>query len=277
VDDYYLTLGNCKIRYRDTGGNGPVVLLTHGIGASLETWEEMLALVDENIRWISWDIPGHGLSDFDERYSNPTSFAQMGWMLLDALSVERAVLVGNSLGGAISIHMTGEQPDRVIKLGLLNAATLGKETVMPFRLMTLPVLGEIMARPGRMRIEQQINGIFYHSDTISDRTRKIITRNVMQPGASKAFLTVLRNITTLSGQRQKLVERSLGILSNTQLPVLFIHGRQDALLPLKHSEQAHQRTRHSSLLILEECGHTSQLEQPQAVATALQELVLGRY
>jgi pimeloyl-ACP methyl ester carboxylesterase len=169
--------------------------------------------------------------------------------------------------------MAGEQPDRAIKLGLLNAATLGQETVMPFRLMTLPVLGEIMTRPGKISIEQQINGIFYQSDDISERTREIITRNVMRPGASKAFLTVLRNMTTLGGQTQSLVARSLDILSNTQLPVLFIHGRQDAVLPLIHSEQAHQRTTHSSLLILEECGHTPQLEQPQAVATALQELV----
>jgi pimeloyl-ACP methyl ester carboxylesterase len=146
---------------------------------------------------------------------------------------------------------------------------------MPFRLMSLPVLGEIMAKPGKMSIEQQINAIFYHSDAISDRTREIITRNVMRPGASKAFLTVLRSMTTLGGQEPSLVARSLDILSNTQLPVLIVHGRQDAVLPLKQSEQAHQRTNNSSLLILEECGHTPQLEQPQAIATALKNLVMG--
>jgi pimeloyl-ACP methyl ester carboxylesterase len=274
VSDQYLTLKGCKIRFRDTGGAGPVVLLTHGIGASLETWEVMLAEVDERIRWIGWDVPGHGLSDFDANNSDLPTFAELGWQLLDALSVQRAVLAGNSMGGAISVLMAGSQPERTDKLGLLNSAAMGKHSPMPFRLMTIPILGEILSKPGKMAIKQQIDAIFYHSDAISERTREIITRNVMHPGASKAFLTILRSMTNLSGQNSALVAQVLGILSSTQIPILFIHGRYDKVLPLVHSEHAHQHSANSSLLILEECGHTPQLEQPQTVAKALVEFVL---
>jgi pimeloyl-ACP methyl ester carboxylesterase len=273
VSDQYLTIQGCKIRYRDTGGAGPAVLLTHGIGASLETWEAMLAEVDESVRWISWDVPGHGLSDFERRYSDLATLAEAGWQLLDALDVERAVLVGNSMGGAISVRMAQSQPERAIKLGLLNAATMGKQAPIAFQLMNIPVLGELMTKPGKMAVAQQIEAIFYHSDAISERSREIITRNVMRPGANKAFLAILRKMTGLGGQDKVLVAQTLGILSSTQLPVLYIHGRHDAVIPLVHSEQAHQRTANSTLLILEACGHTPQLEQPQAVAKALVEFI----
>ena len=273
VSDQYLTLKGCKIRYRDTGGTGPVVLLTHGIGSSLETWEAMLAEVDERIRWISWDVPGHGLSDFDANSSDLPTFAELGWQLLDALSVERAVLVGNSMGGAISVLMAGSQPERTDKLGLLNAASMGKHSPMPFRLMTIPILGEILSKPGKMAIKRKIDAIFYNSDAISERTREMITRNVMRPGASKVFLTILRSMTSLDGQNSALVAQVLGILSSAQRPILFIHGRYDEVVPLAHSEHAHQHSANSSLLILEDCGHTPQLEQPQTVAKALVEFV----
>ncbi len=274
MSDHYLTIQGCKVRYRDTGGTGPVVLLTHGIGASLETWEAVLAEADERIRWISWDLPGHGLSGFEANNLDLPTFAELGWQLLDALSVERAVLAGNSMGGAISVLMAGSQPERTDKLGLLNSAAMGEHAPMPFRLMTIPILGEILSKPGKMAVKQQIDAIFYHSDAISERTREIITRNVMRPGASKAFITILRSMTRLGGQNRALVAQTLGILSRTQIPVLFIHGRYDEVVPLAHSEHAHQHTANSSLLILEECGHTPQLEQPQTVVRALVEFVL---
>jgi pimeloyl-ACP methyl ester carboxylesterase len=192
------------------------------------------------------------------------------------LNVDQVALVGNSMGGAISVFMSEMLPAQTTKLGLLNAATMGKETPMSFRLMNVPILGELLTKPGKMAIAQQIEAIFYHSDEISDRTREIITRNVMHPGASKAFLTILRNMTDLGGQNRLLVTHMLDILSTTQLPVLYIHGRQDAVIPLAHSESADQQTANSSLLILEECGHTPQLEQPDVVLSALIELVLDR-
>jgi 2-hydroxy-6-oxonona-2,4-dienedioate hydrolase len=274
MSDHYLTIQGCKVRYRDTGGTGPAVLLTHGIGASLETWEAMLAEVDESIRWISWDVPGHGMSDFEASYADLTIIAEAGWQLLDSLSVERAVLAGNSMGGAISIRMAQREPERTAKLGLLDAATLGRQSPMPFRLMTIPMLGELMTKPGKMAVEQQIEVIFYRSDAISERTREVITRNVMRPGANKAFLAILRNMTSLGGQNKALVVQAQDFLATTQLPVLYIHGRQDQVIPLMHSEQTDQHTANSSLLILEECGHTPQLEQPQTVAKALVEFVL---
>jgi len=275
LTDQYINIQGVKIRYRDTLGTGLVVLLTHGIGASLEMWEAQLANTDERIRLIAWDIPGHGLSDAGDQPYNPEKFAQLAWQLLDALGVEKTVLAGNSLGASISIVMAGIKPDRVTRLMLLNAATVGRESPLPFRLMTLPFLGEVMSKPGKVAIDQQINAIFHHPESISDHVKNFITRNVMRPGLQSIFLTTVRQITTLGGQRKSLVSKSLEILSSLGIEVLFIHGRHDKVIPLAHSENAHSITPNSTLLVLEDCGHTPQIELPEQITRTLVHFVSG--
>ncbi len=264
-----------NIRYCDTGGNGSVVLLTHGIGASLETWNAQLADADGQLRLIAWDMPGHGLSDFCDQPYNPLKFAQFAWDFLDALGIEKASLAGNSLGGGVSIAMASLQPQRVERLILIDAATLGRSAPMPFRLMTLPVLGEMMSHPSKISINQQLAALFYKSSTVTDEIRAIVIRNVMRSGANKAFIATLRLMTNLSGQRDEIVSYSLKTLAALAIPVLFVHGRQDAVLPLQHSVDAQRITPESRLLVLEECGHTPQIEKPDEISMAIRDFLLN--
>ncbi len=266
MNDFFMEVDGCKIRYYDTGGDGPVILLTHGVGASLETWEGQLnAAKDHPLRLIAWDVPGHGLSDLGDQPYNPPKYAKVGWRLLDALGVDKAILAGNSMGGAISVHMAGLQPQRALKLVLLNAASLGRESPLPFRLMTLPLLGRLMNRPNKMAVDQQISAIFYEKFEVPESVRKTITRNVMRPGAQEAFLAAVREMSNFSGQRPELVNATLSALKSLTVPVLFIHGREDLVIPVQHSADADKLTPNSRLIILEECGHTPQIEMPEAV------------
>ncbi len=275
MDDLWLKLGNCAIRYRDTGGPGPVVLLTHGVSASLETWEAQLASAGSQLRLITWDLPGHGLSDFGDQPYGPAKFAQVGWQLLDALNIERVALTGNSLGGAISIAMADMRPENVTHLCLLCAATLNTEFVLPLRLASPSVLSSIMSSLGDMAVQQHIQTLFHESYVATPRVKKIIERNMMRPGAQAAFVNTLYEMTTFGGQRQSIVTQTQEILSAITVPVLFIHGRQDLVIPLAHSEFAQTITPGSKLEILEDCGHTPQIEKPEFINNALVEFVIG--
>lgn len=263
------------IRYCDTGGDGPVVLLTHGIGASLETWSAQLAAADGRLRMIAWDLPGHGLSDFGDQPYSPAKFASFAWRFLDALDVGNVSLAGNSLGGGVSIAMADLQPRRVDRLILLDAATLGRAAPLPFRLMSLPLVGEILSKPSALSINQQLDALFYRPSTITKDIRAIVTRNVMRPGADKAFIATLRQMTNLRGQRAPVVKASLKTLSALRAPALFIHGRQDAVLPLEHSVRAQRATPDSRLLVLEACGHTPQIEKADEISTAIRQFILS--
>jgi 2-hydroxy-6-oxonona-2,4-dienedioate hydrolase len=263
----YFNINGCKIRYFDNEASGPTLFLSHGVGASLEFWEDLIAQSGNAFRMIAWDYPGHGLSDFlDNKDYRIDLYAQYAWQLLDHLNVNTASLMGNSLGGAVSITMLKQQAQRVEKLVLLNSAMLGKEIPMPFRLMRLPVLGELMTKSVDMAYQQQVKAIFAKSYVLTDNMKDVIQRNVAREGAQAAFLA---NIRAIGRQAKNLVNESRQILSTITKPTLFIHGREDSVIPLHHSENAHAFTTGSTLIVLDDCGHTPHLEKPEEVMKAL--------
>lgn len=273
--DSTISADGVQVRYRDSGGTGPAVLLLHGIGGSLELWSAQFVDANRGLRLIALDLPGHGLSGFGHQPLAPKTFAAFVWKFADALDLNRVHLAGNSLGGAIGLQMLAQQPARVRSLLLAAAATLGRDCPMPFRLMSLPVLGTLMSRAGPMAVKQQIQALFGPSFGVSDEQRKTIERNVMRPGAQAAFLATLRQMTDFGGQRTALVTDAQTALASASVPVLLLHGRQDSVIPFAHSERAHKLAPASRLQLVDDCGHTPQLEQPALFNTALRALVLN--
>ena len=98
MEDLYISVKGYTIRYRDTGGAKPVLLLTHGIGSSLETWEAQADDLADHLRVISWDLPGHGLSDIPKDAFSIETYAHFAWHFLDALNVDHTIVGGNSMG-----------------------------------------------------------------------------------------------------------------------------------------------------------------------------------
>jgi pimeloyl-ACP methyl ester carboxylesterase len=274
VNDPHVLIDGARIRYRDSGGTGPAVLMTHGIGESLEFWHRQFDALGESLRLIAWDMPGHGLSDELASAMSLDGQADVAWKLLDQLGVEQVHLVGNSLGAAMSLRMADQQPDRVASMALCNSAALGAEVFGAFKLMTLPWLGELMNWPGAMAVAQQIKAIVLRPESITPQVRAAIERNVHRPGAAAHFLKLLRGMTTLSGQRREVWARSHQILSGLTMPTRIVHGEQDVVLPIAHSVTAHGLCKGSELVRLQECGHTPQLEQPQAFNALLRQWLL---
>lgn len=272
----HITVQSVPIRYRDSGGPGMPILLSHGIGGSLELWDSQFGEDLQAYRLIAWDMPGHGLSGMGGQPYDADKFARFAWQFLDALGIQRLVLAGNSLGAAVSVRMAGLAPHRVAGLVLANSASLGREVFAPFRVMTLPVLGELMNKPGKAAVERQIQAIFHKPSVATAPIRETIARNVHKPEGGKAFLATLRSMSDLGGQSKKTFSQTLSILRALQVPVLFVHGRHDTVVPLQHSVAAQAVTPHSSLLVLEDCGHTPQLENPTEFNRSLSSFVSAR-
>jgi pimeloyl-ACP methyl ester carboxylesterase len=137
-----------RIRFHETGDPAaPPVVLLHGIGRSLEDWSLQHERFDDSFRVISVDMPGFGLS---QRLPAPTTLPVLAdgvWATLDALGERRPVhLMGNSLGGAVSMTMLAAAPDRVATLTLVNSAGFGKEVTWALRILAVPGLGRQMLR-----------------------------------------------------------------------------------------------------------------------------------
>lgn len=267
-----IDVGSGTLRYRDSGGAGLPVLLSHGIGGSLELWNRQFENPDPALRLIAWDMPSHGLSSPGPDDTRLDGIARQGLRLLQALGVGRALLAGNSLGGAVSLRMAAQAPQAVSGLLLAAAATLGRETPLPFRLMTLPVLGTVMTKPGPMAVKQQVQAIVHRREAITPEVLAAIERNVMRAGGAAHFLHLLRALTDFGGQRAEVCQRSHDILQSLRVPVSFVHGDRDVVLPAAHSRQAHSLSAGSQLVVLPDCGHTPQLEDPAAFKRALESL-----
>lgn len=273
MNDLKISVDGIQVRYRDSGGTGPAVLLLHGIGGSLELWAQQFVATNQNLRLIALDLPGHGLSDFGQQPYTLASFASFVWQFANALGLDQVHLVGNSMGGAIGMQMLGQQPARGKTLLLAAAATLGRGGPLPFRLMTLPVLGTLLSRAGPMAVTQQLKAIFHPAFVVPEYVRKTVERNVMRPGAQAAFLATLRQMSDLGGQRASLIDQAQTVLHTATQPILFLHGRQDSVIPPAHSQNAHKLAAGSQLQLIDHCGHTPQMEQPAVFNAALQELI----
>lgn len=266
-------LATGRVRFIDTGGPGPAVLLTHGISESLEFWHPQIEAMGKTMRLVAWDMPGHGESDTPAATLDLQGMAQTGWQLLDRLDISAVHLVGNSLGAAMSLRMVDQQAARVRSLLLANSATLGPDVFGAFKVMTLPLLGELMNKPSAKAVDLQIKAIVYRQQAISPQVRAAIERNIYRAGGAAYFLATLRMMTSLRGQHASVWQASHRMLRNVQVPTLFLHGKQDVVLPVKHSEQAHALVPGSELLVLNDCGHTPQLEQPAVFNEKLGALV----
>lgn len=268
-----IKVGTVAIRYRDSGGPGVPVLLSSGISESLEFFDPQFDALGDKMRLIAWDYPGHGLSDMGDQPYEPDKYARFALSFLDALGVHKAVLVGNSLGGTIAIRMAGLAPERVLGMVLISAAMLGPEVFTPFKLMTLPGLGSIMTRPSGQAVDMQLKAVFHPSYSVSPSLREVARRNTFKPGANKAFLATLRMTLGLRGVHKPVWQKTRDILRHVQCPVLFVHGRQDQVLPHTQSEECAALTPSSVLEILDECGHTAQMEKAHEFNALLSEFV----
>jgi 2-hydroxy-6-oxonona-2,4-dienedioate hydrolase len=268
-----ITVDGVNIRIRTSSGSSVPVLLCGGIGSSLEFWDQQFEALGDELRLIAWDYPGHGLSDMGQQPYEPDSYAAFALNLLDTLGLDRVVLVGNSLGGTIGLRLAGLAPERVAGMVLISPAMTGKDVFAPFKIMSLPVLGELMNKPSESGVTRQIAAIFKKGFTPSEDFRAVVRRNIFKPGADKAFVASLRLTLGLAGVRKEVVQKSRENLMGLQCPVVFVHGRDDMVLPFKQSEECNRLAPNSQLVVLDDCGHTAQIEKPEVVNDLIQTMV----
>jgi 4,5:9,10-diseco-3-hydroxy-5,9,17-trioxoandrosta-1(10),2-diene-4-oate hydrolase len=240
----------------------------------IENWRTCFSLLAAKHRVYALDLPGFGLTDkpLNTSYSI-TNFVAFAREFMATLGIERASLVGHSLGGAIAAQFTLQFPKMVEKLILVNSAGLGKEAAFALRLLSLPLIGEMLSRPSRSGTEQSLQLYVHDQASITEEEIDLSYQMAAQPGRQQALLETVRGVGNLSGQKKSFYEPLCSELKTIRQPTLVIWGRQDQIVPVIHAEVAAQSIPDVRVEIFDNCGHVPMLEQSQAFTRALLEFL----
>jgi pimeloyl-ACP methyl ester carboxylesterase len=246
-----------------TIGSGPDVLLLHGLGGTRASLFEAAAELSGRYRVHAPDLPGFGSSSKPALGSyNAQWFSEIMLGLMDELRIERAHVVGNSMGGRIAIEMGLKAPQRVRALGLLCPAVAWvRRGLHPIVRLLRPELGMLPHAFRRSTVANQFWSIFYNRDVIDPAVGDLMVdefrRIYHSPGARYAFLASARNI---------YLEAPFGRggfyprLSKLGPPALFVWGSHDRLVPPAFGRHVRRWLPGAEQVTIPECGHVPQVE-----------------
>jgi pimeloyl-ACP methyl ester carboxylesterase len=255
----FLAVDDLIIHYRDEG-TGPTLVLLHGVGSSLHTWDDWVERLAPHYRIIRIDLPGHGLTGSDpsiERYQTPYMIDKLE-KFLNQLNIDDIYLAGNSWGGYISWNYALHRPDRVKKLVLLDA--VGFPQNMPFfmNLAALPGIGELngVMMP-KFITDMNIKAAFGDADKVTDELQQRYFDLTMRHGNREGLINVLRTL------KEQFNNSNLGDrVKEIQIPTLLMWGDQDEWVPLSIMQQFEQALPNSQSIVYEGIGHLPMEELP---------------
>ena len=249
-----------------TMGEGRDVLLLHGLGGTRASLFETAAALSSRYRVHAPDLPGFGSSSKPATGGyNARWFAELMIGLMDQLEIDRAHLVGNSMGGRVAIEMGLIAPERVTALGLLCPAVAWvRRGFHPIVRLLRPEFGFLPHGLHRSLVASQFGSFFFDRDAVDPAVGDLMVddfRRIYQSaGARYAFLSCARNIYLEAPfGRNGFYPR----LSGLQPPALFVWGSHDTLIPAGFSRHVRKWLPGAEQVLLESCGHVPQVERPE--------------
>ncbi len=260
----FISVNSQNIRYIDAGSGLPLVFI-HGFGASIFSWRKNLEPLSTYHRVCAPDLPGFGYSDkpLDADYSID-AYADFVIQFMDRLKIEKAVLVGHSLGGGIALLTSLKFPARVLALVLLDAEAYPITPPLMLKIAQLPGIRSVVHRAiGEWVVRVSLQRSFYDPSLITEPLIKEYYRPFLTENGKAAPIKVLQAMDF-----EKLQELP-GRYRNITKKTLIIWGREDQISGIHLACKLKKDLPNSRLRIIPECGHLVQEEKPEVVNRAI--------
>ncbi len=254
-------------------GQGPAVVLIHGVAGRATQWDQTAQLLAERHTVIAPDLLGHGDSAKPRGDYSLGAHASGIRDLLVALKVERASVVGHSLGGGIAMQFAYQFPERCERLVLVSSGGLGEEVHALLRAATLPGSEFILPLLAHPRVVDIASIIPRALGRLGLRTRVDLEemargyQSLANAEARNAFIHTLRAVIDPTGQRINASDR---LYLASKMPSLIVWGRRDRIIPVEHAQPAHHAMPGSRLELFDDAGHFPHLEDPLRFARTLE-------
>ena len=268
-----LTIHGRRLAYREAGDKGPTVLLVHGITNSSATWAPVTQrLADRGLHVLAPDMPGSGDS---ERQRGDHSLGAHASILRDFLSVkdvDRATIVGHSLGGGLVMQFSYQFPEMAERMVLVASGGLGREVAVAIRAATLPFAEEVLGIATSSPVTRAVglaNGVLGRVGLKPGGDVEAMVRGVGSLSDSErrhAFVRTAKSVITPRGQRVAATDK---LYLAADLPTLLVAGEHDHVIPAEHTRAAGRLMPGSRVSIFENSGHFPHLDEPDRFADLL--------
>jgi pimeloyl-ACP methyl ester carboxylesterase len=274
-EEWEIALHGRRAVYR-IAGDGPAVVLIHGMLNSSSHWHGVARRLAGSHTVVAPDLIGHGDSAAPRGDYSLGAHAASIRDLLAAIGIDRATIVGHSLGGGVAMQFFYQFPERVERLALVSSGGLGREVSPMLRTAALPGTAALLSLTIHPRLLGAIRDIGtrmrergMHSGAYLQAVARALGP-LQNAGAREAFLQTLRSVIDVRGQRVSATDR-LYLLA--AIPTLIVWGERDHTIPLEHGRAAHRAMTGSRFRTLPTAAHFPNLEDPDGLADALLEFI----
>jgi pimeloyl-ACP methyl ester carboxylesterase len=273
----FKTIHGYRRAYR-IAGDGPAILLIHGIGDNSATWEQVQTKLAQRFTVIAPDLLGHGKSDKPRADYSVAAYANGMRDLLSVLGIDRVTIIGHSLGGGVTMQFAYQYPQLVDRLVLVGTGGVTKDVHFLLRLAALPMGSEaltLLRMPGALPVLQILGrvlgtlvGSTKFGRDLPDALR--ILAELPEPTASSAFSRTLRAVVDWRGQVMTMLDRCY---LTESVPVQLVWGEDDSVIPVEHARMAHAAMPGSRLEVFERAGHFPFHDDPDRFVEVVEQFI----
>lgn len=254
----FIDLGGRRTHYTEKG-SGPPLILLHGFFYDSYLWAENIDALAQHFKVYALDLWGCGYSTRAlQDYGYPL-YAEQVRLFMDALGIDRASFIGQSMGAGTAIKFCVQHRQRVDKLVLVSAAAMPNPVPLMATFFNLPKIGEFILNLKTDAFRKAgLKGVFIHDKAlVTDAYFENVTRAHKIENTVEAGLKIQRTkfFDKLSAEARQLADMAV--------PVLLVWGREDKAVPLRCGQELHGILTGSRLEILDNAGHVSNFEQAE--------------
>jgi len=271
----FITLpGGAHVHYQDQGNpDGPIIILIHGFMASLFDFDKWQPFLEKDFRVVRLDMPGMGLTgsypSIDHSLAGRAGFLKE---FMDAIQVERAHVVGHSLGGATAWVFALMYPETTASLTLIAAAGFDQSSEprlkpLGFRLAETPLIRLMVRYTGSRSLVRQALSKLVNDPAVIDEQWVDRAYEMSRMADNRASILALRPFTPPYD--------ALETLSDIKAATLIMWGQNDYLIPLRHAHLFKNHIQHATLVTYSDVGHYPQIEQAEHSARQLRHFIIN--
>jgi pimeloyl-ACP methyl ester carboxylesterase len=268
----FMPLMGMQVHYRSEGNKDDTLplILIHGTSSSLHTWDSLVNLLANSThkRIIRLDLPAFGLTGPNPANKYPAAYYSLFLdSFLNQLHINRCILAGNSLGGAIAWQYTVAHPNKVSQLILIDAAGYPRKNEkgsLGFKIASMPIINNLLLFiTPKSLVKKSLETVFYNTSLITEATVTRYHEMLLSEGNRRAALSLFQN----------RILPDISLIKTITAPTLIIWGEQDQLISVEDAYLFQKDLKNNSVVILKNIGHIPMEEAPNAVAKAINDFI----